>query len=294
MERGGFVNDLRLKILVVDHKNSEFLQSAINLLDKVGFEVDYCFDKDSMYKKLKSSIGPTDFLVIDLSCIQEADGYFTLTELKEKEFAKDLRIVLCTQTLVEEKLRATRQKLGIVATFNKVRCIEELLCIITNIISPTGKKLRRSRRIPTRFLVDYTAHGRTKSLRARNLSREGIFVENQPLDPIGLPVELSFQLPGQESKIVVGAKVARLTQGSDSTKQDLFPAGNGLEFTEISEADACCLKKYLDSEEARIFGPEEEGDDSYHPLKAEIDLGPFPDRDQDKMNDGLNARILPP
>ena len=251
------MSQLRFKILVVDGEDSEFLRSAVSIFDEAGFNVDFCSDWDSMQRKLKHSVRATDFLIIDLTCFRDRDGYLLLTELRGKEYSKDLKIILTTDSLVEELLLQTRRELGIVATFNKTRNVEELLYVLTNILPPGGENLRRSRRIPARFLVHYAINGKSKVLCARNLSQAGIFVQNHTPDPVGTLVELSFTLPGSTSKLTVKARVARASAGSRVAKQEAFPAGNGLEFTGISEAGARLLREYVKHEELRIFGSEE-------------------------------------
>ena len=252
------MSELRLKILVVDHEDSEFLRSSVSLFDEAGFNVDFCSDWDAMQRKLKHSVRTTDILIIDLTCFRDRDSYLLLMELRGKEYTKDLKIILTTDTVVEELLLRTRRELGIVASFNKKRHVEELLYVLTNILPPSGENLRRSRRIPARFLVHSTVEGKTKVLCARNLSRGGIFVENHIPDPVGTAVELSFTLPGRSSELVIKARVARATAGSHITKQEVFPAGNGFEFVDVSDVDDGLLKEYLEHEELRIFGPDEE------------------------------------
>ena len=251
------MGQLSIRILVVDREDSEFLRSAVSIFDEAGFNVDFCSDWDSLQRKLKYSVRPIDFLIIDLACFQTRDAYLSLMELREREYSKDQKIILTTNIQVEVILRRKRRELGIVATFNKTRNVEELLCVLTNIIVPTGENVRRTRRIPARFLVHYTVNDNTKVLCARNLSRAGIFVQNHSPDPVGTLVQLSFTLPGRESRLLVRARVARATSGAHITKQEAFPPGNGLEFTEISDADACSLKEYTDHEEFRIFGIED-------------------------------------
>ena len=99
------MSDLTLKVLVVDRENSEFLRSAVRIFDEAGFNVDFSSDWEFMQRKLKYSIRATDFLIIDLTCFQERDGYLLLMELREKKYSKGLKIILTTDTLVEELLR---------------------------------------------------------------------------------------------------------------------------------------------------------------------------------------------
>jgi hypothetical protein len=270
------VSVLRLKILVVDREDSEFLRSSVVIFDEMGFNVDFCSDWDSMLRKLKHSVRATDFLIIDLAHFQDRNSYLLLMELRGKEYTKDLKIILTTETLVEEELLRARGELGIVASFNKTRHVEELLYVITNIIPPGGENLRRSRRIPARFLVHSTLNGKTKVLCARNLSRDGIFVENHTPDPVGTMVELSFALPGRNSSLALRARAARATVGSHVTKQEVFPAGNGFEFVQVSDVDARSLKEYVEHEELRIFGPEERTN-TIQELKEQSDAGIIPE-----------------
>ena len=251
------MSQLSLKILLVDRKDSEFLRSAVSLFNEAGFNVDFCSDWDSLQRDLKSSVRAKDFLIIDLACLQPRDAYLSLVDLRARTHSGDQKIILTINTLLEETLRRKRRELGIVATFNKARNVEELLYILTNIFFQTGENMRRTRRIPARFLVHYTVSDKTQVLCARDLSRAGIFIEKHSPDPVGTLVQLSFTLPRRESGFLVTARVARATSGSHFSKQEAFPPGNGLEFTEISDIDARWLKEYTDREELRIFGTED-------------------------------------
>lgn len=280
---------LKPKILFVDPKYSEFLRSAVSIFDEAGFKVDFCFHWDSLLQKLKDSVRAIDFLIIDLACFQTRNAYFSLVELRERKFAKDQKIILTTNTLVEEILRQKRRELGIVATFNKTRNVEELLYVLTNISYETGENLRQTRRIPAQFLVDYTVKDQTQVLWARNLSRGGIFVQNQTPDPVGTHAHLSFTLPGGKSRLLATARVVRATSGSHIIKQEVFPPGNGLAFTELSPAAARLLTEYTDSEESRIFG-DDNGANQSMALEEQVAAAELPQVDKRPEGQCISGR----
>ena len=247
---------MKLKILVVE-QDPLYLRCLMEILTEVGFNVDACSDEDASYRKLKNSVRPVDLLILDLECIQEVDRFEFLRVLKEQEFCKDTKIIITTNSLIDERLNDARIELAICACFNKTRPLEELLYIVTDTLPPGGQNLRAFRRIPARFLVSYVVGQETQLHYAANVSHGGVFIRNTQPDPVGTVVQLTFSLPGRSSTLKATAKVVRIVQTFPDVsplRHETFPPGNGLVFLEMTEKHKCVLKEFLAAEETRIFG----------------------------------------
>src|SRR5215510_852021 len=121
--------EIKLKILVVDRQDSFYLRSLVDLLNEGGFNVDFCSDPETTYRKLKNSVRPVDLLIIDLECIQDTDGFLFLKALKEQEFCRGLKIIITTNSVFDPRLSSSQTELCIHAFFNKARLFEELFYI---------------------------------------------------------------------------------------------------------------------------------------------------------------------
>jgi uncharacterized protein (TIGR02266 family) len=251
------LDEIKLKILVVDQQGSYYVRSLVDLLNDGGFNVDFSSDPEITYRKLKSSVRPVDLLIIDLGCIQDTDGFVFLKVLKEQEFCRGLKIIITTNSLLDPRLSSAQRELGIYAFFNKARSFEELFYIVADIVPPGGQDLRKSRRVPVRFLVSYVVNEKAQFYYASNLSHGGIFIRKSQADPVGTTVQLSFNLPGNSTTLEAKAKVVRVLRypvNVSSVRYETFPPGNGLVFSEMSEDHRSMLKEFVDREEARIFG----------------------------------------
>jgi CheY-like chemotaxis protein len=247
---------MKLKILVVEQE-SHYLRCLIGLLVEVGFNVDSCCDGEATYRKLKNSVRPVDLLIIDLECIQEVDRFGFLKILKEREFCKNTKLIITTNSLIDERLDQVQKELAIGACFNKARPLEELVCIVTDILPPGGQNLREFRRILARVLVKCAVGDLTQLHYSANVSQGGIFIRNAQPEPVGTIVHLAFNLPGSSFTLRAKAKVARIVQNApdgSSLRYETFPTGNGLVFLEMTEEHRSMLNEFLDQAESRIFG----------------------------------------
>jgi CheY-like chemotaxis protein len=255
------VGQIKLKILIVDQKDSHYLRSLVDFLTEGDFNVDFCSDPETTYLKLKNSVRPVDLLIIDLGSIQETDGFLFLKALKEQDFCRNLRVVVTTNSLLDNRLSPAQTELGICAFFNKARPFEELFYIVADILPPGVQELRGFRRIPVRILVDYVVDGNTQLHYASNLSQGGIFIRNVQPDSVGTMASLSFNLPGSSFIIEAKAKAVRAVRYStdvSSLRYETFPPGNGFLFVEMTPEYRFHLKEFVDREESRIFGSRQE------------------------------------
>jgi Tfp pilus assembly protein PilZ len=73
----------------------------------------------------------------------------------------------------------------------------------------------------------------------------GAFVEREQALPVGERVQLSFPLPGNVNRIQVTCRVAWWHSPSAALVTKALPAGLGLEFVEMPEADRDRLRGHL-------------------------------------------------
>lgn len=249
-------NAIRFKVLVVDQPGPH-LEYLVQVLREVGYNVDAASDSETTHRKLRSSVRPVDLLIIDLECLREVDGLRFLKALKKEDFCGSTQLIITTHRLLDERLSQVSRDLAIRACFNKARPLEELLCLATSVLPPSGHNLRASRRFPVKFLLHYTVGANPCPYYATNLSRGGIFILNSKPDPVDTEVELAFILPRNTVLLKAGAKVARVVHQIlevGTSQYQMFPPGNGLAFVEMAAEHRRILNEFCESEETRIFG----------------------------------------
>jgi CheY-like chemotaxis protein len=250
------VSTVKIKVLVIDRPDI-YTAALLELLLEGGYNVDSCSDAESAYRKIKSSVRPFDMLIVDLDALEETDGYLFLKALSREELFKEVKVIITTNGLIDQRLAQTDPGLKICAYYNKTRAIEEFFLIVTDILPPTGKEVRYSRRIPSKILVSCTVDGVTSLHYIVNLSHSGLFVQNSRPDPVGTVMRLSFNLPGITGTLEAMAKVMRIVTYDSpvsSLRTQNFPPGAGMAFLEMSEEHKTLLNSYLNQEEIRIFG----------------------------------------
>ncbi|MCI0624074.1 MAG: PilZ domain-containing protein [Acidobacteria bacterium] len=248
-------NPIRFKVLVVDQPGPH-LDDLMAVLGEVGYNVDAASDSEATYRKLRSSVRPVDLLIIDPESLPGVDGLRFLKVLKKDECCTDTQLIVTIRGLLDERFVDVRGELAIRASFNKVRPLEELLCLVTAILPPQGHNLRTSRRFPVKFLVHYAVGTNRQVFYASNLGLGGIFVCNSQPDPVGTLAQLAFTLPGNTVPLKAEAKVVRVVQHVSEVEPlhyQTFPPGNGLVFVEMRAEHRGLLKEFCDQEETRIF-----------------------------------------
>ncbi|MFH1263320.1 MAG: TIGR02266 family protein [Pseudomonadota bacterium] len=103
-------------------------------------------------------------------------------------------------------------------------------------MSEDSKEKRLSRRVPTKFKVDWKSEGTFLYENATNISEHGIFIEtDKPMDP-GTMIELQFTSPDTEKKIEVLGEVA-WANPLRPQKKDNYNPGMGIRFVNLNEID---------------------------------------------------------
>jgi len=85
-----------------------------------------------------------------------------------------------------------------------------------------------------------------------DLGLTGVFAELEAPLPVGEAVEISFPLPGNEISVSARCRVAWQHGVGDPPR--VLPAGVGLEFVEISDADRERLREYIAEHLRRTAG----------------------------------------
>lgn len=248
-------NPIRFKVLVVDQPGPH-RDYLVGVLREVGYNVDAASGSEATYRKLRSSVRPVDLLIIDLESLQGVDGLRFLKVLKKDECCTDTQLIITIRGWLDERLVDLRGELAIRASFNKVRPLDELLCLVTAILPPGGQNLRASRRFPVKFLVHYAVGTNRHLFYASNLGLGGIFICNSQPDPVGTVAQLAFTLPRNTVPLKAEAKVVRAVQHVSEVgtlHYQMFPPGNGLVFVEMSAEHRRLLKEFCDQEETRIY-----------------------------------------
>ncbi|MGH9962986.1 MAG: hypothetical protein ACREBC_38700, partial [Pyrinomonadaceae bacterium] len=106
------MNGIKWKIVVID-KSGPYLEGLVDLLRELGYNVDYGSDAAATYQKLKHSVRPVELLIIDLQCIEEVDGFLFLTRVKKVEFCQRSKIIVTTDSSLDERLGPARNELAI-------------------------------------------------------------------------------------------------------------------------------------------------------------------------------------
>jgi CheY-like chemotaxis protein len=246
---------IRFKVLVVD-EHGPHLDYLVGVLREVGYNVDAASDSEATFRKLRSSVRPVDLLIIDIESLHGVDALRFLQVVRKEECCTNTHLIVTIRGSLDGRLVDVRSELAIRASFNKLRPIEELLCLVTAILPPRGHNLRSSRRFPVKFLVEYAVGPSRQLLDTNNLCLGGIFVCNPQPDPVGTLAQLTFTLPGNAVPLKAEARVVRAVQQVSEVRtlhNQTFPAGNGLVFMEMLAEHQQLLKEFCDREETRIF-----------------------------------------
>ena len=106
---------------------------------------------------------------------------------------------------------------------------------------------RRHPRLPTHLLSDAWHGGQYLQMWIHSISRGGIFLEADPAPAKGVELDVTFSLPGVETKIK--AKVIVRWQG---ILREGSPPGIGCQFIEIEDSLADILGDYVNDKLAAV------------------------------------------
>jgi uncharacterized protein (TIGR02266 family) len=104
----------------------------------------------------------------------------------------------------------------------------------------TPKDRRRHERVSVEIWVEETRGRELYYLRAANLSRGGVFLENTIPHPYGTLVELEFTLPGDRERLHVRGRVVDRPEMADRL-------GMAVEFIEMEPAVARKIEEFVEA-----------------------------------------------
>jgi uncharacterized protein (TIGR02266 family) len=108
-------------------------------------------------------------------------------------------------------------------------------------------ELTRYFRVPSNGIaVDYPGREILLGSRITNLSINGVFINTRSPFAKGIPVQISFRLPGVERAINAACMVRWSTASNPAERPaDYDLDGMGLEFTDISRRDRKAIMEYI-------------------------------------------------
>jgi hypothetical protein len=87
--------------------------------------------------------------------------------------------------------------------------------------------------------------GKSDDVLTLDLGLAGVFVECRGRLAAGQGVEIRFRLPGNDLEVVARCRVAWWRDADTSRVSQALPAGAGLEFVELSDADHRRLREHI-------------------------------------------------
>ena len=109
---------------------------------------------------------------------------------------------------------------------------------------PTEDVLRQLR-IPMIRKVTLTLKGRPEEVFAIDVGLAGIFIERKEELAVDERAEIEFGVPGNELRIKARCRVAWCRRKGTPIKTKLLPAGIGLQFVDMADADQKRLREHV-------------------------------------------------
>lgn len=102
-----------------------------------------------------------------------------------------------------------------------------------------GEEKRRAPRIPIKFLVECRGENVWQSAETDNLSKGGLFVVTDKIEPKGTRVEIFFDITGERAKNVQIEGVVAWVRDNDIETPDgkRLPRGMGVQFIKIFSSE---------------------------------------------------------
>ncbi len=102
-----------------------------------------------------------------------------------------------------------------------------------------GVEKRKYPRVKVKFSVEYRGKNVWQNAEIDNISRGGMFIVTEKIEPPGTNIELIFELGESKRKIQAqGVVVWTRTQSQHNHEGRLLPQGMGVQFTKIFPGEA--------------------------------------------------------
>jgi len=111
--------------------------------------------------------------------------------------------------------------------------------------SVPSEAVLRKIRIPLVRRAGFSVRGEDEEVFVVDMGVLGVFIERNDELPVGELVEIRFPLPGNEIPIRATCRVAWFHAPGTRLASKALPAGLGLEFTDMTEADRARLRAHV-------------------------------------------------
>lgn len=103
----------------------------------------------------------------------------------------------------------------------------------------------RQLRIPMIHKARLTFKGQVEEVFVIDVAMAGVFIEHKEPLPVEEKVEIEFRVPGNELPIRARCRVAWCRRKGAPLQTKTLPAGIGLQFLEIAEADLARIREHV-------------------------------------------------
>lgn len=236
------------KVLIAD--DSVFFRTKLSdILVEAGHKVRFAKDGREVINELKIDGGSLDLLILDLQ-MPDIDGFGVLKWMSENGFKGKFPVLAITGVYEVAQVVDRIKELGASGLMTKGFTPEQIIFRINRILFPEKTAHGNPRdRVPISIPVDFTIGELTRTGFLLNISDSGTFLHTKTEILTGTMVRLKFSLPGIEKIFEIKAIVKWST--AEVAKKTLF-GGYGLMFTSVPEDDGALIRKFVESEAARI------------------------------------------
>lgn len=236
------------RVLIAD--DSVFFRTKLSdILVEAGHKVRFAKDGREVINELKIDGGSLDLLILDLQ-MPDIDGFGVLKWMSENGFKGKFPVLAITGVYEVAQVVDRIKELGASGLMTKGFTPEQIIFRINRILFPEKTAHGNPRdRVPISIPVDFTIGELTRTGFLLNISDSGTFLHTKTEILTGTMVRLKFSLPGIEKIFEIKAIVKWST--AEVAKKTLF-GGYGLMFTSVPEDDGALIRKFVESEAARI------------------------------------------
>jgi len=238
------VNEKRKTRILLLEPDEFFGRVIHNMLSDPRYHVTWSRDYTEAYKEVQANSERIKIGVLSLS--QDSKQWELLARLKKEALVR-FPLVLFTDVVLSDPLKAQLQALGIRAIVRKGAGHEEFLYVIQSFIMQSSAIVARKN---PRALVTVPLIYRTESAEVSSnsftLSRDGIFIrELNPL-PTGTKLKVELLVPGRKGPLHVSGEVIYSVPYFIGVNRIHVP-GMAIKFTDLQEPDQLELDKFIAS-----------------------------------------------
>jgi len=173
-----------------------------------------------------------DLIILDIE-MPEMNGIQACRILKADATTQKMPIIVLTSMQMEDEARRAGAEHYLRKPIDETRFLAEIKKFL-----PIHE--RADARVPIDVPISFWRDGEPSTGRLLNLSRSGLFIATEQVQPVGARVEISFSLPHDFSgkRITAEAMVVRASHGD--------PKGFGCRFFQISTGARLFIEEFLE------------------------------------------------